>query len=110
MQENSIIKGFKAEIDFKKLGYNFITVTFVRIRYSPESKEKVAEKIMKIKGILSVYYLLGDIDFVLITASSDKTKYENIWDSLSSIVEIERTDSHTVLRTYRMQDLSMLKW
>ena len=106
MQENSIIKGFKAEIDFKKLGYNFITVTFVRAKYGTQYHDVVAEKIMKIRGVIDIFFLLGDIDFYLFCATRDKDDYVNILNELEKITEIERTDTHTVLNMYKYHDIS----
>ena len=95
-------------INFKKVGFEFITVTFIRAKYSPDYKEKVAEKIQLIRGILSLYFLLGDIDFVAVTISKSKEDYERVLDELTKIPEIERTDSRTVLKLYKENDISSI--
>jgi len=51
---------------------------------------------------------LGDIDFVTVTISKNKEDYERILDELTDIEEIERTDSRTVLKTYKEYDISSI--
>ncbi|MHB1469922.1 MAG: Lrp/AsnC ligand binding domain-containing protein [Thermoplasmataceae archaeon] len=51
---------------------------------------------------------MGDIDFVTVTISKNKEDYERILDELTDIEEIERTDSRTVLNTYKEYDISSI--
>ena len=85
-----------------------MTATFVRAKYAPGYKENVAKKIQSIRGVLSLYFLLGDIDFIAITVSKSKEDYERILDELTNIPEIERTDSRTVLKLYKENDISSI--
>ena len=66
-------------------------------------------KIAKIKGVTSILFLLGDIDFVLTTVCRSKEEYSRILDELTKIQEIERTDSRTVLKSYMENNLSFLE-
>ncbi len=100
LRDSGIITKNAAKISFEKLGFGFITLTFVRAKYSPNYKDSVAEKIRNINGVLSIYFLLGDIDFVVVTISKSKEGYEWILEQLINIPEIERTDSRTVLKVY----------
>ena len=59
---------------------------------------------MSIKGIISIYFLLGDIDFVLITLNKSKEEYEYILEQLTKIEGVERTDTRTVLRVFKEGD------
>lgn len=106
MQRDKIIKGFKAEIDFNKLEYNFITVTFVRAKYGVNYHDIIADKIIKIKGVIDVFFLLGDIDFYLLCATKNRDDYLNILNELEKITEIERSDTHTVQKIYKYHDIS----
>ncbi len=72
MEEAGLIKKYSVELDHHKLGLDFITVTFVKAKYQIRYMDKVANKIENIPGVVSVYFLLGDIDFVLITISRNK--------------------------------------
>ena len=109
MRDHGIIKGKKLEVDLRALGYEFITVTFVKAKYGPGYSDIVANKIAKIKGVSSILFLLGDIDFVLTTVCRSKDEHERILDELTKIQEIERTDSRTVLKSYMENNFSFLE-
>ncbi|MCL4322996.1 MAG: Lrp/AsnC family transcriptional regulator [Candidatus Thermoplasmatota archaeon] len=109
MKDNGIIKGKTLEVDLPALGYKFITATFVKAKYGPGYSDMVASKIAKIKGVTSILFLLGDIDFVLTTVCRSKEEYSRILDELTKIQEIERTDSRTVLKSYMENNLSFLE-
>ncbi|MHB8359041.1 MAG: hypothetical protein ACYDCP_06030 [Thermoplasmataceae archaeon] len=51
---------------------------------------------------------MGDIDFVTVAISKNKEDCERILDELTDIEEIERTDSRTVLKTYKEYDISSI--
>ncbi|MEM0159975.1 MAG: Lrp/AsnC family transcriptional regulator, partial [Candidatus Micrarchaeaceae archaeon] len=106
LKKKGFIKKISATLDFSKLGFNFYTMTFVRGKYGLNYKDKIANQLMGIPGIVSVYFLLGDIDFLLYTVSKDKQEYSKILDRISSIPEIERSDTRTVLQSYREMDFS----
>lgn len=106
LKDIGVIKRYSVDLNRDELGLDFVTLTFVKAKYSQNYVERVAEKISAIKGVISVYFLLGDIDFVLLTASTGKEEYEGILNRLTEIVDIERTDSRTVLRTFRENDYS----
>ncbi|MHB1650083.1 MAG: Lrp/AsnC family transcriptional regulator [Thermoplasmataceae archaeon] len=108
LKRRNIIGKNAPRINYGNLGFNFVTITFVRAKYAPGYKETVARKILGIRGIVSIYFLLGDIDFVTVTISKNKEDYERILDELTDIEEIERTDSRTVLNTYKEYDISSI--
>lgn len=106
LRDLGVIKKYGIGINNEELGLNFLTVTLVRAKYDRNYIKEVSDKIGKIRGVVSVYFLLGDIDFVLTTVSRTKEDYEMILDSLTEIVEIERTDSRTVLKIFKEGDYS----
>lgn len=109
LRMNGYIKKISASIDYSKLGYSFVTLTLIRGKYGGNYKDVIAEKLKKIPGIVSVYFLLGDIDFVIETVSKSKDEYSKILDRISSIAEIERSDTRTVLQTYREMDFGSVE-
>lgn len=108
LDASGIIRKHTISLDVEKLGMNFITITFVRAKYDKGYVHQVARKIENIRGVISVFFLLGDIDFVLLTVNRNKEDYENTLNSLTEVVEIERSDSRTVLKTFKQSDYSVL--
>jgi len=108
LEDEGIIRKYTIDVDLNKIGYNFITITFVKAKFSPEYYENVVNELKKIKNIISIYFILGDIDFVLVTANKSKEDYESVLRELTKIVDIERTDSRTVLKIYKENDVESL--
>ncbi len=106
LKREGYIKKITATIDYSKLGFNFITITFVRGKYGAGYKDMIAEKLKDTPGIVSVYFLLGDIDFLIFTISKSKEDYSKMLDKISSIPQVERSDTRTVLQTFRESDFS----
>jgi Lrp/AsnC family transcriptional regulator for asnA, asnC and gidA len=104
LRMNGYIKNITATLDYSKMGFSFVTLTLIRGKYGGNYKESIAEKLKKVPGIISVYFLLGDIDFIIQTVSKSKEDYSKILDRISSIAEIERSDTRTILQTYKEMD------
>ncbi len=100
MKRLNIIKNNIAIIDYKILGLDFYTITFVRAKYGKEYYKDLGKKLMDLPGVVSVDFLLGDIDFVLYTISRNSDEYQKLMDTLSTMDGIERTDSHIVLQNF----------
>lgn len=108
MRKFGVITGQKINIDHAKLGYEFMTITFIKARYGPGYADIVAEKIRKINGVVSLTFLLGDIDFVAYVICKSRDEYAKVFEQFTKIEEIERTDSRTVLRTYTANSAGFL--
>ncbi len=108
LEDEGIIRKYTINVDLNKIGYNFITITFVKAKFSPEYYENIVNELKKIKNIISIYFILGDIDFILVTANKSKEDYELVLRGLTKIMDIERTDSRTVLKIYKENDVESL--
>ncbi len=104
LKNQGYIKKISATLDYSKLGFSFVTLTLIRGKYGLNYKDIIAEKLKKINGVISIYFLLGDVDFVIYTITKNKDEYSKILDQISSISEIERSDTRTILETYKEMD------
>lgn len=109
LKNSGFIKKTEAVIDYNKLGYSFSTLTMIKGKYGGGYKEVIAEKLNKIKGIVSIYFLLGDVDFVVFTVTKTKEEYLKILDMISAIPEVERSDTRTIIQTYKEMDFKSLE-
>lgn len=106
LKKEGYITKITATVDYQKLGLNFITITLVRGKYGASYKDAIAEKLKEIPGVVSVYFLLGDIDFLIYTISRNKEEYSKMLDKISAIPQIERSDTRTILQIYKQSDYS----
>lgn len=106
LEEQGYIRGYQADLDLEKLGHNFMTITFVHAKYKHNYSKEIGKELAKIRGVLSVFFLLGEIDFIVITSCRDKQEYSAILDDISKIEGIERSDTRTVLDVIKNYSLS----
>lgn len=109
LEEEGYIKNYKAEVDYEKLGYNFLTITFIQAKYRYNYSREIGRKLSEIPGVVGVYFILGEIDFVIFTISKNKDEYSQILDQVSQIEGIERSDTRTILETHKSYSLSGLE-
>jgi len=109
MKRLNIIKNNISIINYKNLGFDFYTITFVRAKYGKEYYKELGNRLMELSGVISVDFLLGDIDFVLYTITKNSVEYQHLMDKLSTIEGIERTDSHIILQNFIRDNYGNLK-
>ena len=93
MQEAGIVKGFRLNVDFKKLGYDVFA--FIGI-YLKESSlyNSVAKELQKLPEIIRLNYTTGNYSMFAEIACKDIVQLKNVLhDELQKIKGIERTET-----------------
>lgn len=101
LEEEGIIEGYYAKINFAKLGKDYLTITFVKAKYAPGYHEKIGEKLSKISGVWGVYFIFGENDFVVLTRSKDREDYLRKLELMMNMPEIERTNTQVVAKVIK---------
>lgn len=99
LRGEGVLRGFSAQVDFQKLGYELTVVTEIHV-----SKGKLVEmerEIAKAPGVCAVYDVTGEIDAVVISKCKDREELSRFTKGLLAMPFIERTNSHVVLTTVR---------
>ena len=111
MEKRKYILGYQAKLNPKALGYDFTSIMFVRARYTPGYHREVGEKLAKIRGVRAVYFVFGNIDFILIITARNREQYLKILEEIMKVKGVVRTSSHIVADTIKEEfsfDLSLL--
>lgn len=93
-----------ALLNYEKLGYDFLTVTFIKTRYEKNYAQSIGEKLKKIPNVVAIFFLLGDIDFIMLTVNKSRKEYVATMEILTGMEEIERSDSRVVAYTVKEID------
>lgn len=101
LEEEGIIEGYHAKINFEKLGNNFITITLVRAKYEQGYHEKIGRKICEIPGVWGVYFVFGETDFIVLTRSKNREEYLRKLEFIMGLPEIERTNTLIVAKVLK---------
>lgn len=100
-KELGIIKRAIAEIDPVALGLDITAVTLIYATYEKTNAEEVGKKLAEIPGVISVYYVLGDVDFIVLHKSKDREDLKRILKEMGSIEGVVRSGTHFVASTVK---------
>ncbi|MBI3841517.1 MAG: Lrp/AsnC family transcriptional regulator [Thaumarchaeota archaeon] len=99
LQDDGVIRGYMANIDFEKLGYELTAVTEILV-----SKGKLLEmerEIAKLPGVCAVYDVTGEIDGIVVVKFKDREELSRFTKGLLTMPFVERANTHLVLTTVR---------
>ena len=99
LQEEKVVKGCAAMVDFEKLGYDITAVTEILV-----SKGKLLEmerEIAKLPGVCAVYDVTGEIDGVVVAKFKDREELSRFTKGLLTLPFVERANTHVVLTTVK---------
>jgi AsnC family. len=69
-------------------------------------QKKIGEKLKAIPNVIGIFFILGDIDFILITVNRSRKQYLQTMETLTQMEEVERSDSRVVAYTVKDIDFS----
>lgn len=83
LEQQGIIRGYKAELDGKKVGkgmviFAVIKVNYEKTYYSKESMEDLGARLAKIPEILEVHTCSGDWDYLIKVKLRDSDEYADL--------------------------------
>jgi DNA-binding Lrp family transcriptional regulator len=99
MEEEGMIKGYVAQLDHEKLGFDLTVVTEVTV--SSGKVLEVGEDIAKIPQATAVYNITGGSDVVVIGKFKTRNDLSNFTKKILKIPNVERTNTHLVLITLK---------
>ncbi len=101
LQDKGVIRGFHALLDPEKLGNNFTAISLVRGRYGPNYSENIGKAISRIRGVWAVYFVIGDVDFIVMIRCRSKEELSSIIEQLTKIDGVERSNTFYALNTLK---------
>lgn len=104
LRNDGYIEKITAKINYNKLGYNFFAIALIKAKYGTDYHNNIASKLVLIPGVTSVYYVLGDIDFIVHFLCKDKEQYLESLEQIMAIDGVDRSDSRIVMKVYKDMD------
>jgi len=95
LEQKGIVKGYVANLDFLKLGYEFMG--FVQIAIEPGHLLEAQEKISKLKGVYAVYDITGEYDSVALVIAKTRSEFSALIKKIHATPHIKRTNTSMVL-------------
>lgn len=99
MEKEQLIKGYSANLDFAKLGYEYMGVIEITIRKG--SLLEVQKKIAGMPGVSAVYDVTGGSDSFVLVKTRTRAELSKLVKGILSIPEVERTNTHVILNVVK---------
>ena len=100
-EKAGIIEGYHAKLNATSLGYDYLAIVLVRAKYGPHYHDKVGKKLAQIEGVWSIYYVLGEIDFIVLIGATDRDDYMEKLSKISNMHDIERTSTQVIAKVVK---------
>ncbi len=101
LESEGYIKSYRAILNAEKLGFEYVTITLVRGRYGKDYHNYIGNILASLPYVQSVYYVLGDIDFVVIAKSPSREEFMKLLNEMISSPYIERTSTMVAVKIYK---------
>lgn len=99
LEKQNYIAGYSANVDFLRLGYEFMGV--VKITISKGALLEVQEKISKLRGVAAVYDVTGDYDSMAIVLCRSRGELSRLVKKILAMPEVEKTNTSMVLNVVK---------
>lgn len=110
-ENNGVIRGYKAVIDWERLDNTFVSA-IIELKVMPSEGvgfEDVAERIMDYPEVESVYLMSGVYDLnVVVKGKTFQEVAMFVAKELSTIKNVTSTATHFVLRRYKESDVKLM--
>ncbi len=101
LEDTGIIEGYHAKVNMSKLGYDLLVATNVKAKFAPNYHDNIGNKLKQISGVISVYFIYGESDFIIIIRGKNrKDLFERI-QLLYKIEGIERVQTSVITEIYK---------
>ncbi|AGK60469.1 Transcriptional regulator [Archaeoglobus sulfaticallidus PM70-1] len=108
LEDSGLIRKIMVDLNDELLGLDITAISFVRGKYAGATGKEIGEKISAIPGVVAVYYILGDIDYIVISKALNREDLKRIIDSIANIEGVERTSTQYVLNVIK-EERDLLK-
>lgn len=102
--ENGVILGKSIELDRRKLGFDLIIETRIKLEaHDRASLDRFKAAAVNIPEVQSIYMMLGEFDFRLQSVVRDISNYQALLqDRLSALPNIKEMQSSVILETVKL--------
>ncbi|MRJ11441.1 Lrp/AsnC family transcriptional regulator [Ornithobacterium rhinotracheale] len=100
MESTGIIKGYSANLDIKKIGFNLVVyMNITLIRHQEELDSEIAKYIKGLDEVVEAYFVSGDFDLMVKAVLRDMTHYQEfVLHKMSKIDIISNVRSYFVIK------------
>jgi DNA-binding Lrp family transcriptional regulator len=94
LEEQGIIKGYRANVDYLKLGYEFMAIVHI---YVEGDLLEVQRKIKEIENVVAVFDVTGECDSIAWVVCKNRDEFSGVIKRMLTLPGVKKTNTHVVL-------------
>ncbi|ADD07478.1 Lrp/AsnC family transcription regulator (plasmid) [Natrialba magadii ATCC 43099] len=98
LKDNEVITATASTVDPHALGLDMLVFTDVTVSHESGYAADIGEAIAEIDGVSQVYYVMGDIDFIVISRVQTHDQLHALIDDIVEIAGVNETSSQFVIQ------------
>lgn len=102
LQERGVLRGFRPDIDYAKLGYGLVAITKIKAR--GDALPAIVEALAEDDRLTKVYEITGDFDILVLGRFRDENEMNREIKRMLSLPGIEGTNTSIVLSAAKDTD------
>ncbi len=95
LEQEKIILGYTAEINFSKLGFEYMAL--IEATITKGALLEVQKKIAHMHGVVAVYDVTGESDSLVVARCRSRGDLSRLVKKILAIPNVQRTNSHIIL-------------
>ena len=105
LEKQGIVKGYVAQLDYEKLGYDVQAV--ISLRISKGKLFEVEKKIAILHPVFAVYDVTGNFDAIVVAKFKSRKALDTFLKKIQAYDFVERTDTKLVLNTFKESPIKL---
>ncbi|ELY91783.1 AsnC family transcriptional regulator [Natrialba hulunbeirensis JCM 10989] len=98
LKQSDVITTISADVDPHALDLSMLLFTEVTVSHESGYAEDVGESLTEIDGVNHVYYMMGDVDFIVISRVQNHDQMHALIDDIVEIDGVNETSSRFVIQ------------
>ncbi|MEM2978914.1 MAG: Lrp/AsnC family transcriptional regulator [Methanomassiliicoccales archaeon] len=98
LEERRIIRGYRANVDYLKLGYEFMAIVHI---YVEGDLLEVQKRIRSIKNVVAVFDVTGECDSIAWIACRNREEFSNVIKGMLQMPGVKKTSTYFVLNVIK---------
>ncbi|MDD1768790.1 MAG: Lrp/AsnC family transcriptional regulator [Methanomassiliicoccales archaeon] len=98
LEERDIIKGYRANVDYLKLGYEFMAIVHI---YVEGDLLDVQRKIKEIDNVVAVFDVTGECDSIAWVVCKNREEFSEVIKRMLTLPGVKKTNTYVVLNVIK---------
>jgi len=98
LEEKGVILGYRANVDYLKLGYEFMALVHV---YVEGDILKIQKRMREIDSIVAIFDVTGECDSIVWVACKNREEFSGVIKEMLKIKEVKKTNTYVILNVIK---------